>query len=966
MSGPSMNKDAWLARLTAALAERYTVERQIGQGGMATVYSAQDLKHHRAVAIKVLRPELAATIGPERFLREIELSAQFQHPHIVPLYDSGSADGVLYYVMPLVEGESLRDRISRDGKLAFEESVRLTREVASALAYAHGHGVVHRDIKPENIMLSGGHAVVADFGIARALNVAAEGQQLTGLGFAIGTPAYMSPEQATAGEVDARSDQYSLACVFYEMTTGTAPFRGATVQAVLSQSLTGARPKLSKVNREAPPEADGAVQRAMASEPSKRFQSVQDFAAALEHASGGGTGAMAERRRLRRLAFGLPIVFAALALGFVLFGPRRTGPVVQGAETIAVLPFSASGAGVELMGEGMVDLLSTNLNSVGGIRAVEPRTVMARVKKAGLGNGIDLDAALRIARDVKAQAALLGSIVATGSQVRVSADLYGQDGKSLAHAQVDGAADSVLSLVDGLSLELVREIWRSKEPLPSLRVSGLTTNSLAAMREYLVGEQYYRRLVWDSAAAAFERATQQDSTFALAHLRLAAAIGWTGGLGDPKSRAASELAVRYASRLPPREKSIVTAYNLFTHGDLAATDSMRSYTARYPDDVDGWFLLGESLYHTRHIVPYDPATVRAPFDRVLALDSSLSPAAIHPLELALIYRDSVNYRPYLNILAKSGNEAERLAYTGGGELVFGRGSIDSTTARAMAQFQGSMLGFTSTVTEPGTTSDSIMNRWDRWGRMLLVTPQASMQFTMGRGLTLASLGRYAESRALADSLLKAGRQEAYGIMLWPSVAGFGPPDDNRDKVDQVLKAPRTNPFLVQNQVMVMINRGEIAAARKVLDSLIAHPSNQVPPQLYDLFSATRAWTGILQGDTAGNLSTLRTGLIKVGGWNKFFSSPLRLQYAAILTRRPETREEGLRMLQYSFDIDLGYAPLVLYAQGQAYEAAGDRAKAADAYAMFLKLWDKGDPEASTRVAEVKEALVRTTGEPKSN
>ncbi len=231
-------------RLAKALAGRYTIDGKAGQGGMATVYRATDLKHHRPVALKVLRPELAATIGPERFLREIEVSARLQHPHIVPLYDSGDAAGVLYYVMPFVEGESLRDRLTRDGRVPFEEAVALIREVASALAYAHQHGIVHRDIKPENILLSGGHAVVADFGIARALSAAAHEQGgMTGLGIAIGTPAYMSPEQATASQVDARSDQYSLACVFFEIVTGATPFAAGTVQAVLTQSLTGPRPR---------------------------------------------------------------------------------------------------------------------------------------------------------------------------------------------------------------------------------------------------------------------------------------------------------------------------------------------------------------------------------------------------------------------------------------------------------------------------------------------------------------------------------------------------------------------------------------------------------------------------------------------------------------------------------------------------------------------------------------------------
>src|SRR5436309_3375401 len=225
-----------LAVLRDALADRYAVERELGRGGMATVFLAEDLKHRRPVAIKVLHPELAAAVGAERFLREIEIAARLQHPHILPLYDSGAAGSLLYYVMPYVEGESLRDRLNREKQLGLEDAVRITTEVAGALAYAHSHGVVHRDIKPENILLSGGTAVVADFGIARALSVAGESQPLTQTGTVVGTPAYMSPEQATGSDqVGGRSDQYSLACVLYEMLVGEPPFTGATPQAVMAR-----------------------------------------------------------------------------------------------------------------------------------------------------------------------------------------------------------------------------------------------------------------------------------------------------------------------------------------------------------------------------------------------------------------------------------------------------------------------------------------------------------------------------------------------------------------------------------------------------------------------------------------------------------------------------------------------------------------------------------------------------------
>ena len=225
------------ARLQAALADRYTIERELGRGGMAIVFLARDRRHDRDVAVKVLRPELAASLGPERFLLEIKVAAGLTHPHIVPLHDSGEADGLLYYVMPFIQGESLRDRLEREGMLPVVAAVQLAREVADALDYAHRQSVVHRDIKPENILIQDGHAVVADFGIARAIS-AAGGHRVTATGVAVGTPDYMSPEQAQGEEqVDGRSDIYSLGCVLYEMLTGEPPFIGTTPQEVLRKQL---------------------------------------------------------------------------------------------------------------------------------------------------------------------------------------------------------------------------------------------------------------------------------------------------------------------------------------------------------------------------------------------------------------------------------------------------------------------------------------------------------------------------------------------------------------------------------------------------------------------------------------------------------------------------------------------------------------------------------------------------------
>src|SRR5438552_18739572 len=270
-----------LARVQAALAGRYTIERELGRGGMATVYLAQDRKHHRQVAIKVLKPELAAALGPERFLREIDTAARLTHPHILPLHDSGEAAGLLYYVMPYVEGETLRDRLEREGQLPLEEAVRITREVASALSYAHSHDVVHRDIKPENILLSGGEAVVADFGIARAITQAA-GSKLTETGLPVGTPAYMSPEQASGGgPIDGRSDVYSLACVLYEMLVGEPPYTGPSAQVVIAKRFTDPVPSVRRLRETIPPAIDAAVSKALAKAPVDRFVTAAQFAEAL-------------------------------------------------------------------------------------------------------------------------------------------------------------------------------------------------------------------------------------------------------------------------------------------------------------------------------------------------------------------------------------------------------------------------------------------------------------------------------------------------------------------------------------------------------------------------------------------------------------------------------------------------------------------------------------------------------------
>src|SRR5438445_2682382 len=286
-----------LTRLRLALVDRYTLERELGAGGMATVYLAQDLKHDREVALKVLRPDLAAVLGGERFLQEIRISAKLDHPHILTLIDSGAIDGFLYYVLPFVRGESLRDKLNREQQLDIAEALAITKQVASALDYAHRHGIVHRDIKPENILIQEGEAVVADFGIALAVREAG-GPRLTETGLSLGTPQYMSPEQATGGrELDARSDVYSLAAVVYEMLAGEPPHTGPTAQAVIAKLLTERPTRIGTVRDTVPEGIDTAVAKALAKVPADRFGGAAEFATALA-VPGAGPGAGWPRRRM--------------------------------------------------------------------------------------------------------------------------------------------------------------------------------------------------------------------------------------------------------------------------------------------------------------------------------------------------------------------------------------------------------------------------------------------------------------------------------------------------------------------------------------------------------------------------------------------------------------------------------------------------------------------------------------------
>src|SRR5438309_3456099 len=585
-----------LPRLRAALADRYAIDRELGRGGTATVYLAQDLKHGRAVAVKVLRPELAAALGAERFLREIEIAARLTHPHILSLHDSGEANGFLYYVMPYLEGESLRDRLNREAQLPVEEAVRIAREVASALSYAHSHDVVHRDIKPENILLSGGEAVVADFGIARAL-VAAGADKLTDTGLAVGTPGYMSPEQATAEpRIDGRADTYALGCVLYEMLAGHPPFLGTTAQEILARHTLDPVPPLRTIRPELPAELDRAVSKALAKAPADRFPSAAAFSEALTHAGAPPSFASQAARPAVFVAAGV----AALVAGYLLL-TRRPDSSGEPARSIAVLPFVNIGADPndEPFSDGMSEELITALAKIAELR-VTARTSAFSFK----GKAVDVR---EIGSKLNVNYVLAGSVRRAGPQLRVSAQLINATtGYHLWSDEYDRDARDVFAVQDEIARAIVGALRVKLSGAANAALVKPSTENPEAHDLYLKGRYFFTKRDSASlrkAADYFERAIQKDSSYALAWAGLSDAYSHIGVFGYVSPRAVYANAKAAALRALALDSALAEAQTslgfiaLFYDWDWPTAgrelDRALALDPRYPDAhlFHGWYFV---------------------------------------------------------------------------------------------------------------------------------------------------------------------------------------------------------------------------------------------------------------------------------------------------------------------------------------------------------------------------------------
>ena len=499
-------------RLSAALAGRYKIERVIGRGGMATVYLADDLRYGRKVAIKLLDPQIAQAVGSERFLREIEIAARLSHPHIVPLFDSGDADGQLFYVMPFLEGESLRDRMDRERYLVVDEAVAYTRQVASALEYAHARDVVHRDIKPENILLYEGEAMVADFGIARAALAAAE-PRITGTGLVVGTPQYMSPEQALDEGVDGRSDQYSLASVLYEMLAGEPPFGGSSSISILAKRLMDPVPSVRRLRATVSAAIDSAIARALSKVRADRFPTIGEFAAALV---------------------------------------APDAPQGKRIVSVAVLPFRNLSADPEneYFADGITEDVIAHLSKIRALKVISRNSVMPFKQRS--------QSLREIGATLGATALLDGGVRRAGDRVRIVAQLIdGESDRHLWAETYDRKLDDIFAIQTDVALHIVEALQAELSGEEQTRVRKEPTHDLQAYQLFLHGRQEYIKYTPESIESSidyYDRAVARDPTFALALANLAMSyidLAEHGAMAPTLAHPRAEHAVNEALRIDP-------------------------------------------------------------------------------------------------------------------------------------------------------------------------------------------------------------------------------------------------------------------------------------------------------------------------------------------------------------------------------------------------------------------------------
>jgi serine/threonine protein kinase len=611
--------DVTASALADALRDRYTLERELGRGGMATVYLAHDLRHDRDVALKVLRPDLAAVLGRERFLAEIRLTAKLDHPHILTLIDSGESNGLLWYVLPFIRGESLRQKLQREKQLSLDEALAIAKQIAGALEYAHQHGVIHRDLKPENILLHEGEAMLADFGIALAVKEAG-GNRLTETGLSLGTPQYMSPEQATGNrQLDARSDVYSLGAVLYEMLAGEPPHTGVTAQAVIAKLMTE-RPTRLRTVRDAVPEAvDDAVARALAKVPADRFSTTAAFAHAISESLRSykvppltiQRGPVSRLRRRGVVLIGVVLCIMLLLAGVAYYSRRTNYEGSSEPVMLAILPLKNMGAAADqYFADGLTEEITTRLASVGSIGVIS-RTSADRYRNSSkplktvgkeLGANYVLEGSVRWERRANGQS----RIRVTPQLIRVS------DDRHLWADSYDADLSDVFQVQGSIAERVTRALNVALGEPQRRQLAARPTSNLSAYDAYLRGKALSPRdydAGLDVITIALQRSVDQyreairlDSTFALAYAELGVALVMLTEFGGSATAAPAKEAIDQSLKLAPSLTDAHAAlgrYHFVVDRDsISALRELQVAIAQRPNDADLLSTLAEVEWRT--------------------------------------------------------------------------------------------------------------------------------------------------------------------------------------------------------------------------------------------------------------------------------------------------------------------------------------------------------------------------------